>query len=220
MVYVAVGASETFGFGAGSRDDAWPFLFARSALPAGTRVLDLGVPAVTASAAALVEVPAAVAAQPAVVTVWLAVNDLIRGVTPERYERDLDAVVGALRRGGVRTVLVGSTPPLDHLPGYRACRPDPPPTPRCLYFTGAPGPDQLDRITAAYTAAARRVAGREGAVLVDLAGPLVAARREGAAAEARLVASDGFHPSPAGHAAVAAAFAAAYRRVAAPGAGP
>lgn len=209
LVYVAVGASDAFGIGASSRDAAWPYVFARTALPPGSRVLDLGIPAVTTSTAERVEVPAALAAAPDVVTVWLAGNDVLRGVRPTDYEATLGRLVARLRRGGRTTVLLGTTPPLEELPAYRACRPDPPPGgPRCLYFGGAPAPAGLRAITDAYTGAARRVARREGARVVDLGKAL---QSGGPGAEHTLVASDGFHPNDAGHAALGRAFAAAYR---------
>jgi lysophospholipase L1-like esterase len=60
----------------------------------------------------------------------------------------------------------------------------------------------------AYNAAIARVAASTGAILVDLHAAGLAARQNGT--EASLVGSDGFHPSDAGHALVAKAFATAY----------
>ena len=59
----------------------------------------------------------------------------------------------------------------------------------------------------AYNAAIARVAGQEGAVLVDLH-----AQGEVPDAHPEWVSSDGFHPSTRGYAAVAAAFAAAVKQ--------
>lgn len=213
LVYAAVGASDAFGIGASSREAAWPYVFAREVLPPDARILDLGVPAITTAAAERTEVPAALAAGPDVVTVWLAVNDVLQGVRPADYEAALGRLVHRLRRDGQTTVLLGTTPPLEGLPAYRACRPDPPAGgPRCLYFRRDQTPTQLREVTDAYTAAARRVAAREGARVVDLGAVL---RSSAAAADAAgvddLVAGDGFHPNDAGHTALARAFAAAYR---------
>ena len=66
----------------------------------------------------------------------------------------------------------------------------------------------------AYNQAVARVVSKEGAVLVDLFAVGMKARAAGQ--EASLVGSDGFHPSTAGHRAVAAAFVAAYERTVAP----
>jgi len=56
-----------------------------------------------------------------------------------------------------------------------------------------------------YNEATTRVAAREGATVVDLHDLGLTARRSGDAAS--LVSNDGFHPSTAGHQAVAKAFA-------------
>src|SRR5262249_11187224 len=106
-VYVAVGASETLGFGASNPvHDRWPSVFDRLALPGDTRFVDLGIPGVTVAAAQTLEVPAAVGEKPAVATVWLNVNDLIEGVSPRTYGRELTALLTKLRRGGQTKVLV------------------------------------------------------------------------------------------------------------------
>jgi lysophospholipase L1-like esterase len=138
--------------------------------------------------------------------VWLNVNDLLVGVAPADFERDLGTLVRGLRRGGRTRVLVANVPPLDRLPAYLACRPSPPPgSPPCDLDRAVPLPDALDRLVDAYNAATERITAREGALLVDLYEVGLAARRSGT--EASLVSGDGFHPSTAGHAAVAAAFA-------------
>lgn len=208
-LYVAIGASETVG--AGSTQplrDAWPQVLFRSALPAGTTFVNLGIPGATVAGALRREAPYALALRPDLVTVWLNVNDLVAGVTPADYERSLGRLVARLRAGGVERVLVATTPPVADLPAYRACRPDPPPeSPPCL-DRDLPAPASLARTVDAYNAAIRRVADRERATVVDLH----ARAPEGALAMRRLVSSDGFHPNTSGHRAVAAAFADAFRR--------
>ena len=92
----------------------------------------------------------------------------------------------------------------------RGNRPDPPAGgPPCL-ITGInklllPGPSVVNKIVDDYNDAVARVVKKQGAVLVDLHARGLDARAAGR--EADLVGSDGFHPSPAGHAAVAATFA-------------
>jgi lysophospholipase L1-like esterase len=73
-----------------------------------------------------------------------------------------------------------------------------------------PQPDVVVAKVDAYNQAIARIAEREGAVLVDLHGASLKAREEGR--DAALVSADGFHPSTAGHAAVAETFAEAARR--------
>lgn len=211
IVYVAVGASESVGMGADRPlDQAWPVVLHRTALPPGSELVNLGVPGATVADAVRTQVPAAVARRPGLVTVWLNVNDILRGVPVAAYERQLGELVHALRRDGA-AVLVANTPAFDLLPVSLACRaagagsPDCPP-PRA----GLAPPAELDDVVGAYNQAVERVAQREGAVVVDLHGAGLAALEEGTAAS--FVGADGFHPSTAGHRAVAEVFAAALRR--------
>ncbi len=195
-VYVAVGASETIGTGSDLPErDAWPHVLARTALPPSTTVVNLGIPGATVATALREELPRALELEPDLVTVWLNVNDIVCGVTPAHFERDLGALVGALCRSGRSRVLLANVPPLDRLPTYLA------------YAASRPehGPEALNTVVAAYNAATARIAAREGAVVVDLHAVGLAARQSGT--EASFVSADGFHPSTAGHAAVAAAFA-------------
>lgn len=214
-MYVAVGASESVGYGASDpRNDAWPVVFARAALPPGTAFVNLGIPGATVARALQDELPRASALEPAptLATVWLNVNDLIALVPPAAYEADLARLVGSLRRGGATRVLVANTPPLDRLPVYLACRPNPPPgSPPCRYpVLSLVPPSLLVARVAEYNAAIARVAAGSGAELVDLHAAALGARAEGR--EPAYYGPDGFHPSTAGHRAVAEAFAAVLRR--------
>jgi lysophospholipase L1-like esterase len=213
LVYVAVGASESVGVGASDPlRNAWPQLFYRSALPRSAVFVNMAVSGSTVAEALAGQVPNAVAQSPDVVTVWLNVNDLIRGVTAASYGADLTKLVTALRRGGATKVLVANTPPLDDLPAYRACLPGTTTTVgQCALgpVQGlVPPPATLNAAVDAYNAAIARVTASTGAVLVDLHAAGLAARQNGT--EASLAGSDGFHPSDAGHALVAKAFATAY----------
>jgi lysophospholipase L1-like esterase len=212
LSYVAIGASDAAGFGAPSPPQAWPALFRAAALPRDSAYRNVAVPATTTERAFRLELPAALAARPDVVTVWLAVDDILGGVPADDYARALGRLVHQLRAApGRPVVLVGNTPDLRQLPAYLACRPGGTTrtAPPCLYFGGAPDPAGLDRIVRAYDAAAADVARREGAVLVDLAAVLRAAAPGGDPSS--LLAGDGLHPNAAGHRLLAGAFAAAYR---------
>jgi phosphatidylinositol alpha 1,6-mannosyltransferase len=211
QVYVAVGASETVG--AGIEDDplrlrdAWPQLFYNAALPRSSTYYNLGVDGETTAGALAEQVPRALALQPTVVTVWLNVDDLVHGVSAADYESNLGAIVHQLRRGGAATVLVANTPSLDRLPAYLACRPNAPGGVGCLLGPQASLPDAatVNSLVDAYNGAAARVVAREGAVLVDLH-----AQGEIPDTHPEWIATDGFHPSAAGHAAAARLFVAAY----------
>jgi acyl-CoA thioesterase-1 len=195
-LYVAVGASETTGVGSDQPlRDGWTRILHRTALPPGSIHVNMGIPGATVAQAMAEEVPDTVQARPNLVTVWLNVNDLTRGVTPAEYERQLEALVRALRGGGRVRVLVANTPPLDQLPAYRAGR----------ILTGLPSPEAVEALVAAYNAAIARVVERQGALLVDLHAAGMAHRAAGT--EGSYISPDGFHPNNAGHAKVAEVFA-------------
>jgi lysophospholipase L1-like esterase len=210
VVDVAVGASETVGAGTDAPlREAWPQVLYTTALRRGAVFYNFGIPGATVANALVGELPEALAVRPNLVTVWLNVNDLLHGVGVQEYEGELRALVHALRRGGATRVLVANTPWLDQLPAYLACRPGAPAGgPTCLlHGTPVPTPEALNALVDAYNAAISRVVVREGAVLVDLH-----AFGEVALLHPEDISDDGFHPSDAGHVAVAAAFAEALHR--------
>jgi lysophospholipase L1-like esterase len=204
QVYVAVGASETVGVGADDpATEAWPAVLHHRALPEA-RLVNVGVSGATVEGALRTQLPAALAAEPDVVTVWLAVNDLITAVPVRVYERRLDRLLHALRRDGRTDVLVGNVPDLWRLPAYRACLPgersdrsDRSDIACVLPFV--PSEVEVRAVAARFNQAIRRVVRREGARLVDLSGVPFGGR---------LTSADGFHPSTAGHRRIAARFAA------------
>ena len=184
--YVAIGASDTVGVGASDpRTGSWPARIA-ARLPAGTEYLNLGVSGSVASQAAREQVPAAIAARPQLVTIWLAVNDLNASLSASDYATALRSVVAPLVSGTTARIFVGDVPDLRSVPAYA-------------------GTDQtalLARIAAynaAITALAATFPGR--VTVVDLftgSGPLVSTIT---------VSADGFHPSDAGYALIADRFA-------------
>lgn len=210
---MAVGASETVGTGADKpATEGWPRVLADKLGEGGRQVTftSLGFGGATVADALASSVPKAEQLAPNLVTVWLNANDLIRefalpGGAP--FEQKLGDLVRRLRRGGATMVLLANTPALDRLPAYLDCLDAA--GSRCLLPAGfrrlVPQPDVVVAKVDAYNQAIAAVAQREGAVLVDLHAASLAARAAGN--EAGLVSSDGFHPSTAGHAAVAATFA-------------
>ncbi|MEN3315895.1 MAG: hypothetical protein V7605_2129 [Acidimicrobiaceae bacterium] len=209
VVYVAVGASETVGFGADQPlRESWPRVLFRTALPPSAVFVNMGIPGATVAQALRDELPQALNVHPALATVWLNVNDIIAGVAAPDFERDLTTLVHGLRGNGTTRVLVANVPPLDQLPAYLSCRSGAASGGRdgpCAGASDLPSPGALDRIVDSYNAATARVAAQEGASVVDLNAVGLAARQAGTAAS--LVSKDGFHPSTAGHQAVAKAFA-------------
>jgi lysophospholipase L1-like esterase len=210
ITYAAVGASETAGVGTEDPTlDAWPRVLWRT-LPAGSVLYDFGVGGSTTRQALREQVDAAVAVGADVATVWLNVNDLLRGVPAAEYGRRLLAVVRSLRASGATTVLVANTPRLDTLPLYRACRSR---TGTYVAPLGnvvacppdvglvTPPPARVRAAVAAYNETIERIVREEGAVLVDLH-----ALGDVPTEQPELVSEDGFHPSTEGAAAIAAAF--------------
>ena len=195
-VYVSVGASETTGAGSDQPlRDAWPRVLHRTTLPPGAVHVNMGIPGATVAQALAEEVPTTLEARPNLVTVWLNVNDITRGVGVATYETQLESLVRQLRRAGRTRVLVANTPPLDQLPAYQLGR----------LLADVPAPEDVQALVASYNAAIARVVQRQGAFLVDLHAVGMAARAAGT--EASFISRDGFHPSTAGHARVAEAFA-------------
>ncbi len=211
VVYAAIGASETYGIGAGDRyRQAWPQVFYNDVLPPSAVLYNFGIPGATTAQALHDEVPAAVALHPTVVTVWLNVNDLIQGVSPQAYGAQLRELLHALRRGGQTRVLVANTPDLGQLPAYRACLPNPPAGgPACLIPQAlVPTQQAVAAAVAAYNTAISEAAKQEGATVVDLhlSDPQISQHPE-------WLSADGFHPNGQGYAVIAKLFEDAYRRV-------
>ena len=198
LVYVAVGASETVGIGADNpQRDAWPVVLHRTALKKA-QFVNLGVSGSTVGQAINEQLPAALAAEPDVATVWLAVNDLTHLVPVQAYEQQLTSLVHQLRRDGRTQVLVGNMPAVERLPAFRACLPDAPADAMPCQLPVVPEVAEIRAVVTTYNAAIARVAKAEGATLVDLS-----KGRD----LTELTGTDGFHPSTAGHRLVAAQFA-------------
>lgn len=186
-VYVAIGASDTFGYGVPDpATQGWVPRFA-STLPAGTQVVNLGVVGITLQHALAVDLPIALDAHPTVVTVWLVVNDLLGGVPLPAYRADLHRLLTGLRQGTHARVLVGNVPDLTLLPTVAAHL----------------GPDAAGTI-ASWNAAIATEVQQSGATLVDLH-----AGWQELATHPEYVGPDGLHPSASGYARIAAIFAAA-----------
>src|SRR5438552_9269534 len=116
--YVAIGASDAVGVGARDPEtEGWvPRFGAR--LGSNVRVINLGVSGSTLGQALDEQVGPALDAQPDVVTVWLAVNDLNARVPLDQYAAQLDTLLTQLDGTRAR-VLVGNVPDLGRLAAYR-----------------------------------------------------------------------------------------------------
>jgi acyl-CoA thioesterase-1 len=191
LTYVAIGASDAVGIGARDPEtEGWVSRLGTRFGP-NVRVVNLGVSGSTLAQALSEQVGPALDAQPDVVTVWLAVNDLNARVPLARYAADLDTLLTQLSPTHAR-VLVGNVPDLGRLSVYRGIDPGP------LQAEV----DRWNQVIADTTA-------RHGATLVDLFG-----RWQEVADHPDYLSADGFHPSSEGYQALADVFGEAF------GAGP
>ena len=125
----------------------------------------------------------ALAARPALCSLFIGGNDLWRGTEPRAFARNLEAIAEPLDR--LRSaVILGTLPNLSLAPAAGLAQ----------QFLGIP-PAQIEARIREYNAALRRLAVDHGYALVDLFA--VDSRPE-------YFSADGFHPSSAGHAAWAA----------------
>jgi lysophospholipase L1-like esterase len=180
---VAIGASDAVGVGA--RDpttDGWVPRFG-SRLGSDARVINLGVSGSTLAQALDEQLAAALDAQPDVITVWLAVNDLNARVSLDQYASDLDTLLTQLEATHAR-VLVGNVPDLGGLAAYRGIDP-------------APLNAEVDRWNAVIAEAAMR----HNATLVD-----IHSQWQEVVLHPEFLSADGFHPSTEGYQALADVF--------------
>jgi acyl-CoA thioesterase-1 len=183
VAYVALGASDAVGVGAGDPErEGWVYRF-YSHLPAGSSLTNLGISGSRLDQALQQQLPVALAAQPDLATVWLAVNDFNARVPLERYAANLDYLLAALKPTGAK-VLVGNLPDLAQLGIYQGI-----------------DPAQVRSQVSAWNAVIAVTAQRHGAVLVDLH----SSWRE-LAEHPEYVSADGFHPSSDGYARLAYLF--------------
>ena len=177
LTYVAIGASDTVGVGATAPDqESWPAVL-HGRLPAGSRLVNLGISGSLLRQALEQQLPVAVDSDPDLVTVWLAVNDLNARVPLDRYRGELDLLLGTLRAETGAVVLVGNVPDVARVPVYQQV-----------------DREQLRREVDRWNAAIAEVVEAHGAVLVDLHGTW-----HELAEHPEYVARDGFHPSTEGY---------------------
>jgi acyl-CoA thioesterase I len=187
FVYVAIGASDSYGVGTDEpARESWPAVLARY-LPPGTHFVNLGVPGILLHRAIEVELPVALDAHPTLVTVWLAVNDLAAGVPLPQYRHDLGVLLRTLRQATHARVLIANVPDLTLLPAFRAYR-------------------GLGPVVVAWNAAIAAEARAHGAIVVD-----VYARWRDLALHPEYVGPDGLHPTAEGYRRLAELFWRAYR---------
>ena len=117
-IYVAIGASETFGTGADRpATENWPTDLGVH-LPRGAQIVNLGIPGITAPQALQSELPEALDAKPDLVTVWLGTNDIVNMVSLDDYQQSLDNILSQLGELDHIHVAVANIPDLNLLPRF------------------------------------------------------------------------------------------------------
>ncbi len=146
-------------------------------------LVNLGIPGALADdIGKALDLALATGIDPALVTLWTGANDLTRGRDPADFAADLDSILSRLRTETAASIFLADLPDLTALPR----------------FVDEPDPDVTAERVAAYNAAIEELAATYDVTLVRLSAlPM----------EAELTSDiDGFHPSNAGHAAIAEAF--------------
>jgi lysophospholipase L1-like esterase len=185
QLYVAIGASDTYGIGTDDpRTQSWPADLSNQ-LSQGTRLVNLGIPAIHAHEALNIELPVALDAHPNLVTVWLAVNDLADNVPLANYEQDLDHLLNRLHTAlpHVR-IAVANVPDLSYLPRFQG-----------------ENHQLLEQQIQAYNTVIAKVVVRNQVILVDLY-----RLANEMATHPEYISEDGFHPNALGYTLLAQIF--------------
>ena len=185
LIYVAIGASDTFGLGADDpQTQNWPSDLAMMLGP-GVHLINLGIPGVVLHQALDAEVPVAIDAHPNLITIWLAVNDLGNDVPINSYAHDLDLMLSRLQAGAPHArIVVANVPDLRLVP----------------YFSYI-DPQTLYARVQSYNAVIAGAVKRHHVILVD-----IFSRWQELRQHPEYISGDGFHPSTLGYAKLAGLF--------------
>ena len=185
LIYVAIGASDTFGLGADDpQTQNWPSDLAMMLGP-GVHLINLGIPGVVLHQALDAEVPVAIDAHPNLITIWLAVNDLGNDVPINSYAHDLDLLLSRLQAGAPHArIVVANVPDLRLVP----------------YFSYI-DPQTLYARVQSYNAVIAAAVKRHHVILVDIFSRWHELRQH-----PEYISGDGFHPSTLGYAQLAGLF--------------
>jgi acyl-CoA thioesterase I len=175
-VYLALGASDAVGIGAGRPETEGWVPVVHAGLSSRTQLVNLGVSGATLDDVLALEVPVATGAQPSLVTLWPGPNDIRAGVSLPTFAEHLDQILATIRDAGDPDIYVLSLPDLRYVPAF-----------------GTAEPDALDALVRDWNRAIIEVADRYGAHVVDLYGASLELDDH-----PEYLSDDGFHPSTAG----------------------
>lgn len=185
LFYLALGASDAVGIGASPLGDGYVYRIGRGLEGAGqpTRLLNTGIPgARVEDIRRALELVLDAGAEPHLVTLWTGANDLIAGSDPGEFEEDLEKILESLEEETDAFVVIADLPDLTRIPRFVA---EP---------SGTVTRERVD----AFNAAIRRQAEDFDVPVAKLSEvPLTSELTSDV---------DGFHPSDAGHRAIAETF--------------
>lgn len=178
LTYVALGASDTFGIGTNDPyTQNWPTDLV-SLLKQRVHLINLGIPGITLHDALTSELPIALDAHPALITIWLAVNDLATNVAVSSYQHDLNTLLSRLQAAAPRArIAVANVPDLTRLP-----------------FFYSVNPVTLSEQIATYNTAIASAVRSHHVILVDLS-----TQGYNLQAHPEYISSDGLHPNSLGY---------------------
>ena len=180
--YVALGDSTVEGVGASRPDLNYVSrLHARlRAMYPNARMTNLGTGGATSADVTTWQLDRAIKLRPDLVTLSIGPNDITRGIPVARYEQNLDAILGRLRRETSALIVVNLLPDLAV-------------TPR---FASGSQTDIVSRQTVEFNEALARKGREHGVAVVNLYLP----SQEEVPRQPMLLWRDGYHPSDAGYA--------------------
>jgi acyl-CoA thioesterase-1 len=184
ILYMAIGASDAVGIGATPLTHGYVFRIKDELENRGKNVnlLDLGIPGANLDTIAqAVREALRTGVKPDLVTIWVGANDIIDGVDPKDFEKQLDNMLGRLEDTKA-FIAIADIPDLTELPRFRE----------------NPTKTVTRKRIGAFNDAIKRQANDHGAALVRLSAEEV---------EDRFVSdADGFHPNDRGYRRIAELF--------------
>lgn len=181
LTYVAIGASDTFGFGSSDPyNQNWATDLAGKLGPR-YHLINLGIPSMHLHDALTSELPVALDARPDLVTIWLAVNDLADNVPVQSYARDLNTLLQRLQANNPQVrIAMANVPDLTLLPHFAK--------------QTAADPQGLQQSILAYNTVIAAAARQHHAILIDLS-----QARYDLQHHPEYISDDGLHPTRLGY---------------------
>jgi lysophospholipase L1-like esterase len=121
LAYTALGASDAVGIGAIPLSAGYVFRLRdrMEGLRSPVTLSNLGINGARIEEFLADELPAALASDPDLVTVWAGPNDVIGGAAPADFAAKLDSLLSQLRAGTSAQVFVADVPDLTRIPFFR-----------------------------------------------------------------------------------------------------